>query len=256
MFAALPAMTGALLTGCYDTPRPTCGFTCGANGACPDGYSCNGFGRCQVTSAAEDECPGVDAMPAAVDARVDTPDARVDAPIDAPPSLCPDLDPASDGSGRQALLIAEISPTVFLELFNDTAAPIALAEGGWALQARAATYLLAELATAVIVPAHGYATVPWPAALGSGDAGGELALYSGIAAAPDFDDATKLVGYACWGTDAEIARKPLAETAGKWTGACAAALTMSALRRKPAVAGTAAAHFDTALAADPTNCEP
>ena len=26
--------------GCYDIPRPACGFVCGPGGACPDGYRC------------------------------------------------------------------------------------------------------------------------------------------------------------------------------------------------------------------------
>jgi hypothetical protein len=37
--AALAAVMALLGTpGCYQTPAPSCGFACGANGACPDDY--------------------------------------------------------------------------------------------------------------------------------------------------------------------------------------------------------------------------
>jgi hypothetical protein len=247
---------GALLMlfgtqGCYSTPTPDCGFTCGANATCPDEYVCGANNRCRLPSVPEEECPGV---APAVDAGVDAPsDGRMDAP---PAQVCLDLMPASDGTGRQQLLISELSPGSFIELFNPTDADLGLAQGDWGLQARAATYYLKDLATAVTVPAHGYAHFPWPAELLAGDAGGELALYTQVTAAADFDDGTKLVGYACWGSDAEIARKQLAEDSGKWAGDCAAALTMSALRRKVATTGAAAASFAVDVAVDKTACDP
>lgn len=240
--------------GCYQTPTPDCGFTCGANASCPGDYVCGANNRCRLPSVSEAECPGV--APSADAGPDGGADARPDSGNDAPPApVCVDLMPASDGTGRQQLLISELSPGGFIELFNPTNADLSLAEG-WGLQARAVPYLLQDLTTAVTVPAHGYAHFPWPAELLAGDAGGELALYSGVAAAADFDDGTKLVGYACWGSDAEIARKQLAEDSGKWTGDCAAALTMSALRRKVATAGTAAADFAADVTADKTACDP
>jgi len=39
-----------MLGGCYDVPRPVCGFYCGPDYACPDDYSCHG-GRCILNSA-------------------------------------------------------------------------------------------------------------------------------------------------------------------------------------------------------------
>lgn len=245
----LIAVLGA--PGCYSTPQPECGFICGANATCPGDYICGANNRCRLPSVAEEQCPGV--LPPA-DARMDAPmDARMDAP---PQPVCVDLAPVDDGTGRQALLLSELSPTVFIELFNATGAALTLDQGDWGLQARGVTFLLKDLAPVVTVPAHGYANFPWPAALLAGDAGGELALYSGVTVAADFDDQTKLVGYACWGTDAEIARKQLAEDGGKWMGDCAAALSMSALRRKVATKGISAADFAADVAADKTACEP
>jgi hypothetical protein len=177
--------------------------------------------------------------------------------MDAPPApVCVDLAPMSDGSGRQALLLSELSPTAFIELFNATDADLALDQGDWGLQARAVTYFLKDLSPKVTVPAHGYAHFPWPAELLAADAGGELALYSGVTAAADFDDGSKLVGYACWGSDAEIARKQLAEDSVKWSGDCAAALSRSALRRKVATKGVAATNFAADVPADKTACDP
>jgi hypothetical protein len=37
---ALLAAAGAIITSCYDIPRPACGFVCGPGGKCPDGYGC------------------------------------------------------------------------------------------------------------------------------------------------------------------------------------------------------------------------
>lgn len=249
--AAALALASSLLGACYQTPTPECGFTCGANASCPGDYVCGTNNRCRLPSVSEEDCPGV---APAIDAGMDAPaDGRMDAP---PAPVCVDLMPASDGTGRQQLLISELSPTGFIELYNPTNADISLAQGDWGLQARAVTYFLEDLTTAVTVPARGYAHFPWPAALLAGDAGGELALYSGVTAAADFDDGTKLVGYVCWGTDAEIARKQLAEDSGKWSGDCAAALTMSTLRRKVGVPGIAAADVVTDVAADMTACDP
>lgn len=239
------------LAACYDTPRPECGFTCGSGGACPDGYVCGGNNRCRLPSVDDSDCPG-----RATDAGPDGPpvDGRIDAPVDAPMVNCPDLDPAADGTSRQQIAFSELSPTVFVEVFNDTLADVDLTQGGWALAARDQTVLLSAASPAVAP--KGYKSFAWPAALLASDAGGELALYQGIAAPADYDDPTKLVAYACWGTDAEIARKSLAETAGKWSGACAPALSMTALRRKPMTTGADAASYDATVAAEQTNCAP
>ncbi len=234
------------LAGCFDAPRPECGFSCGSNAACPDGYVCGGNSRCRLPSVEDSDCPG------RADAGPDGP--PVDAPADAPMASCPDLDPAADGTTRQQIVLSELSPAVFVELFNDTLAEIDLTQGGWALAARDQTALLTAASPAVAP--KGYRSFDWPAALLASDAGGELALYRDIAVPADYDDPAKLVAYACWGTDAEIARKTLAETAGKWSGECAPALTMAALRRKPMTSGTAAVSYDATAAAEPTNCAP
>ena len=47
LLATLSLAAVALTSGCYDTPKPTCAFLCGDDGACPDGYSCAGDGWCK-----------------------------------------------------------------------------------------------------------------------------------------------------------------------------------------------------------------
>jgi len=78
---ALLAVALALGAGCYNEPRPVCGFFCGPNASCPDDYSCNAEGRCVlVGTPASTVCAGLDAS-------VDAPPDMVDAPpVDAPPS--------------------------------------------------------------------------------------------------------------------------------------------------------------------------
>ena len=60
-------LLAALLAGCYDLPAPSCGFVCGADGACPDAYTCGDDGVChrdgapaQVCSVPDDDDGGDD----------------------------------------------------------------------------------------------------------------------------------------------------------------------------------------------------
>ena len=47
------------VVGCYDPPRPACGFVCGPAGACPEDYRCNVTdGRCHRSDTPESmTCP-------------------------------------------------------------------------------------------------------------------------------------------------------------------------------------------------------
>ena len=48
-----------VLGGCYQTPKPDCGFTCGAGGACPTDYTCHEDNRCRPTSLGSAPCQEV-----------------------------------------------------------------------------------------------------------------------------------------------------------------------------------------------------
>ena len=92
-FAVLASVMtiGATLTACYDVPRPACGFVCGPDGACPDGYRCAADRSCHRDGAPADlVCVTPDALlpiDAAVDTRQDASRdaAAADASVDALP---------------------------------------------------------------------------------------------------------------------------------------------------------------------------
>ncbi len=72
------ALLSLALLGCYDVPRPACGFRCGPDEACPEGYTCNGAdGRCHLNGSSPSLVCGT------VDARLDGPPDPLDAPADA-----------------------------------------------------------------------------------------------------------------------------------------------------------------------------
>jgi hypothetical protein len=98
----LVALSGAIVAACYDVPRPACGFLCGPDGACPDGYACASDQVCHVAGSPDSlVCPHPDAaLPAdaAPDAPPDAPpdaaedaapDMALDAPLDMPPDMAP-----------------------------------------------------------------------------------------------------------------------------------------------------------------------
>ncbi|HTM22231.1 MAG TPA: hypothetical protein VL172_17045 [Kofleriaceae bacterium] len=193
---------------------------------------------------------GVDADPNQADAS--PPDAFV---------CSDDLAPASDGStaALRALVISEVNPGDYIELYNNTASAIALGSNNYQFCNPFNYCDLSSLAAGVTVPAHGYATVPWPSA-GSGcfanfsgvtDAGGEFILYVTGAT----HSATDIMDYVCWGTNSSF-RKSQAEGVGKWSGACAGAITGGSLHRIIGSTGVTAASYNLSDPPTPMNCTP
>ena len=79
----LVALVGAIVAACYEVPRPACGFVCGPDGACPDGYACASDRYCHAAGSPDGlVCAHPDA--AVPDAM---PDMMPDAPDDAPPDM-------------------------------------------------------------------------------------------------------------------------------------------------------------------------
>ena len=259
------------VTACYETPKPACMFLCGEGGACPDGYVCvsednrchrsdpGGPAECEplpsndgsIDSATTD-APPIDAM--LIDA--EPIDAMIDAePLDAAVCL-EDLAPTSDGGSAalQNLVISEINPGEYIELYNNTASPIDLSSTAFQLCSPFNYSALATLAPTTTVPAGGYATVPWPGNFTDTDTDGEIILY----ADSQFTMASSIMDFVCWGAPTNT-RKPLAETAGKWTAAepCVTGpLTMGALHRLTATDGIDAADYDATAAPSPMTCTP
>jgi hypothetical protein len=169
-----------------------------------------------------------------------------------------DLIPLDDGSGSNGavglptLVMSEIDPGGYIELFNTTNNPIALGASTQWLCSPFAYEQLSTLAPSVTVPAHGYAVIPWPASFtGPGDAGGEVILYS----SSSFGTSTHILDFVCWGTYTN-SRKGQAESVGKWAGACDSALANGSIHRNIATTGTTASHYNTALAKSPMTCAP
>jgi hypothetical protein len=195
-------------------------------------------------------------------------DAGVDAATDLPDAAPPDafvcsgsLVPTSDGSSaaRRALLLSEINPGDYIELYNSTASLIDLDTVSYQFCSPFNYCALATVGAGVTVPAGGYATVPWPtgancvANFPDTDLGGEVILYlNSIFSADD-----NIMDFVCWGTGhSGNSRKSQAEATGKWTGPCAPALVSGALHRKPATDGIDASDYDAISVPTPMNCTP
>jgi hypothetical protein len=171
-------------------------------------------------------------------------------------SACgPALAPTDDGTGLGIeLVISEIVPGQQLELFNTTDTDIALAGSSYQLCGRPWYAGLSTLAPDVVVPAGGYALVPWPADFTDTAAGGEIAIYRDLS----FTMPASVVDFVCWGTNPHESRADVAIAAGKWTqgGPCPGAMTGGALHRRPMTAGTHAADYDVSSPPSPQSCAP
>ena len=256
-FRYAAVLVAGLFAGCFKTPKPECSFVCGPNNACPADYACAADNYCHLRLANNQlgACTFADApkADAANDAPIDSPiDGRPDAMVDAAP-VCPALTPATDGSGRQALVISEIRPGNFIELYNNTAAAITFSTTTYGLQSDSMTYDLA--AEAGMIAAHAYKTITWPTVFtaAANDMNGEMGLFQDIAVAMDYGVASKLVDYVCWGGDTP-AHLTFAQTAMKWTGTCTDELAASSIKRLASKDGIDKTSYNVTGAPDPRNC--
>lgn len=94
----------SLAPGCYNVPQPACGFFCGANGECPDDYTCSSADhRCHLNGSPAMTCFSIDAGP------VDVPDGPVVFPEGGtPPSVITNT-PGDNATGVS--VIASVSVT-------------------------------------------------------------------------------------------------------------------------------------------------
>lgn len=198
----------------------------------------------------------------APDTTVDAPapDTTVDAPlpdtsVDGP--LCaPRLNPTSDGTslptgGIPDLVMSEIRPGFFVELYNTTTSPIAISSIAHELCSPFLYIALSNvnIGAGVIVPARGYATVRWPTSFADTAAGGEVILYR---ARPFI--ANNILDFVCWGTNPHGSRLGQAVGVGKWSGTCGGALAAGSIHRRIGVNGTTSASYDRVSVASPHNC--
>ncbi|MBN4059273.1 hypothetical protein JYT22_01315, partial [Endomicrobium sp. AH-315-J14] len=174
-------------------------------------------------------------------------------------SCGPLMNPISDGGNADnplaPIIMSEISPGNFIELYNSTNNDIVLNNTVSVFCSPFSYVDLSMAGAGVTVPANGYATIPFPAmftANGDKDSGGEIILYkSGMfGMSKDVDD------FVCWGVNPHGSRKATAEASGKWVGNCAAAMQNSSIRRVPGSKGASAADYDATVQADASNCTP
>lgn len=164
----------------------------------------------------------------------------------------PDLEPLDDGSGANgavglpSVVISEINPGNYIELFNTTGADFNTTGYWWC-----SPFVYTQVG-AVIVPAGGYATFAWPVIFNDSDAGGEIQLYR----TSNFAASTDILDFVCWGVNPHSSRLAQAVAVGKWTGACAPALVNGAIHREVGTQGKSAADYDVTLAPSPSNCVP
>lgn len=257
-------------------PAIDCGGGCPM--ACPDNSACNQPSDCQSGVCTGNTCQA----PSCMDATTNGQETDVDCggptcpdcnagqmcllPSDCVTGICtgnvcqcsPALNPLADSSGPGTvqlpnLVMSEISPGNYIELYNTTGAAIALSGVSHQLCSPFAYAALSTLAGGTVVPAGGYATIPWPSNFTDVNAGGEVILYANAA----FGNSSQILDFTCWGVNPHGSRKSQAEAVGKWSGACnAGALTNSALHRLVSTTGTTAASYSTTAAQSPMNCTP
>jgi hypothetical protein len=177
-----------------------------------------------------------------------TPDAFRSVPACTAPDLAVPSAPTPP-----ALVISEIDPGTFIELYNTTSSDIALSSVPYQFCSPFVYAAVASLGAGVTVPAHGYANLPWPAGFSDTEAGGEVSLYTSGA----YADPTAVMSFVCWGTNPHGTRKSTAETGGRWSGACAGAITAGrSIARRPSTTGTLATDWATDATPSPETCGP
>ncbi len=248
LFAA--SLFAVAVAACYETPKPACQFLCGDGEACPADYACGDDQRCHRVEANGDLAACTDELPPVPDASID----GEPVPPDGTPVCAAGLTTVSDGTSaaRQALVISEVDPGAFIEVYNNSGAELDLGASTIALHSPPSGSL-ALSTTALVIPAGGFRTIAWPAAFTDTDAGGEILLYLD---ASDFDDGAKIMDFVPWGTAPTGSRQTLAEASTKWFGARPGALTMGAIQRNAAADGLDAADYTVTAAATPINCDP
>ncbi len=167
---------------------------------------------------------------------------------------CP-LSPLDDQTGQPPggipeVIISEIKPGEFIEVHNTTDADVDLSSVVWQW---CSPLSYAVVATSVVIPPKGFATLNWPSNFFNSTAtNGEIILF--LDTVGFFNDATRQLDYVCWGTGPKI-RKTQAEGVGKWSGDCAAAFSEDgSIRRKANTDGTTAESYEITVTADPTDC--
>jgi hypothetical protein len=179
--------------------------------------------------------------------------------VDAPgptPCVAPDLDVQDDGTsqGHASVVISEINPGDYVELFNRTDQPVdvaTLTEHQWCSYP---SYRPVR-DDVITIAAKGYATIPFPTT-GQSDADGELVLY----ASASYTTGTEVLDYVCWGNGETIRQIPAQGNptgSNKWNGGCVASIPDGgSLHRIAGNNGKDVAHYEVNANNTPETCAP
>jgi hypothetical protein len=151
-------------------------------------------------------------------------------------------------TSTESLQISEIVPGMYIELFNAGTSAINLGTSGFEF---CSPFVYGGVGTGTLAPGA-YITVPWPSGFTDTAARGEVILYRD----GDFGNPASIMDFVCWGTSGRASRQSTAETAGRWSGACAPAITGGAIHRLTATNGTGASSYSTSATPTGATCAP
>lgn len=151
-------------------------------------------------------------------------------------------------TSTEALQISEIAPGMYIELFNAGTGPIDLGASGFQF---CSPFNYAAVGTGTLAPGA-YITVSWPSGFTDSATRGEVILYRDS----DFASPASIMDFVCWGTGGRGSRQDTAETASRWSGACAPAITGGAIHRLTATNGAGATSYDVTSTPTGATCAP
>ena len=166
------------------------------------------------------------------------------------------LDPLDDGTelppgGIPDIIISEIKPGEYIEVFNPTGDDVDLTFVPWRW---CVPFVYRVVAVPAIVPAGGYTRLDWPALLTNlTESNGEMILYKDGLFSSNFS----VLDFVCWGSPLPSRRLTQGAGSGKWSGLCAPSIPLGgAIHRMAGTDGTSAASYDVTAPPSPTTCVP
>lgn len=176
--------------------------------------------------------------------------------LDDGPCCAAPLDPVDDGTdlppgGIPQVIISEIKPGEYIEIYNTTDSDINLAAVPWWF---CAPFQYVPVATQASVPAGGFMRMDWPITLTNPtEANGELILYKNSV----FTSATSVLDFVCWGTPSPSRRLTQGADSGKWEGRCVLSISPGgAIHRRVGTDGTSWHSYDETAPPSPMSCVP
>lgn len=176
--------------------------------------------------------------------------------LDDGPCCAVPLDPIDDGTGLPPggipqVIISEIKPGEYIEIYNTTDSDINLTAIPWWF---CAPFQYVPVATPASVAAGGFMRMDWPTTLTNPtEPNGELILYKDSF----FSSATSLLDFVCWGSPSFSRRTTQGAVSGKWSGLCAPSIPPGgAIHRRVGTDGTSADSYDVTAPPSPMSCAP